>query len=367
MSLPNSRTKPIEPSPLARERLGADAEHRFLLRSLSGLRRLAGELGDPQIDRRIPDLLLDALKEAFAPRQAAIFLRRPPRLGEPERCHQMLAATVSSPSVDLRPGAIFDFGVEPRPRDDAGSRVIAFEPPERLGFDLLVPMKKGDECLGAIGVRTRRKPSERCLEVVELIAELAAFALGRASEIDQIRSVADLDGLTGILNKGAVTARLEELLDETGKIGRTLSILLFDVDHFKIYNDNHGHVAGDELLQLMAQVVQESTRRDDTFGRFGGDEFLLIFPGRQLSDAVTAGQNVLAAIRAFDFAAGESQPLGRITVSAGVSASAPGCCTATELMVAADEALYRAKSAGRDRILSTRMPRPTVRRLRSPA
>jgi diguanylate cyclase (GGDEF)-like protein len=170
--------------------------------------------------------------------------------------------------------------------------------------------------------------------------------------------MADLDSLTGILNKGVVTARLDELLAAARTREEPLAILLFDVDHFKTYNDVNGHLAGDELLRRLAGVIGERIRQEDTFGRFGGDEFLLIFPGGSVSDAIGAGRSMMLVLEDCGFPFGENQPLGRITVSGGISACEPGACDGTELLLAADNALYRAKTAGRNRIV----PTPILRR-----
>jgi diguanylate cyclase (GGDEF)-like protein len=217
-------------------------------------------------------------------------------------------------------------------------------------------MMNGEECLGVIGLASSEGLPTHGEVVLETIVEFGALALHQASEIDQIRSVADVDWLTGILNKGAVVSRLEALLAQAMKRREALALFLFDIDHFKHYNDTHGHLAGDDLLRLLARSVKEHTRRDDVFGRFGGDEFLLVFPGRDLDTAIRGGTNVLQVVRDLAFPFGESQPLGRITVSGGVACFSGGVCSSTDILFRADEALYQAKRSGRDQVVAAAAP-----------
>jgi diguanylate cyclase (GGDEF)-like protein len=178
---------------------------------------------------------------------------------------------------------------------------------------------------------------------------------------------ASLDGLTGILNKAHITRRLSELLQAAREEGASLSVLLFDIDHFKHYNDRNGHPAGDRLLRGLAGLVRGNVRHDSAFGRFGGEEFLLVLPGAAKAQALAAAYNVrrLIADHPFDFAA--AQPLGCLSVSGGVATSPEDGWESATLLQAADEALYQAKRTGRNRILpavphylSSESPLPAV-------
>ena len=306
-----------------------------------------------------------------------ILVRRPPTLSEPERGRQLILAEVWPHDSELQAGTPFDFieeelfGGNGRPLACAEPDGLRGRSPSRgrrlahLGCEILVPMMNGDECLGVIGMTRAEGLSAHGKVALQTIVEIGAMALHQALEIDQIRSVADFDWLTGILNKGAIESRLDALLARATKRQEALALFLFDIDHFKHYNDAHGHLAGDELLRLLARSVKEHTRRDDFFGRFGGDEFLLIFPGRNLETAISGATNVLHVVRELGFPFGESQPLGRITVSGGVACFSAGLCSSSEILSRADEALYQAKHAGRDQIVAAAAPMDTALKLSS--
>jgi diguanylate cyclase (GGDEF)-like protein len=132
---------------------------------------------------------------------------------------------------------------------------------------------------------------------------------------------------------------------------RPLSVFLFDVDNFKNYNDLNGHVAGDHLLQMLARLVGENTRKTDVFGRFGGEEFLLVLPNTPLPHALTVAEKVRAAIASHALPFAERQPLGCISVSGGVAQYPIDALDSARLLHAADGALYEAKRQGRNRVL----------------
>jgi diguanylate cyclase (GGDEF)-like protein len=129
-------------------------------------------------------------------------------------------------------------------------------------------------------------------------------------------------------------------------------VFLFDVDHFKRYNDQNGHVAGDRLLQSLAKLVQDNLRRNTIFGRYGGEEFLIVFPDTRREQAMAAAENIRAAIAAYPFAHAESQTMGCVSISGGVAECPLDERNAVGLVRAADEALYRAKRSGRNRVLA---------------
>ena len=128
-------------------------------------------------------------------------------------------------------------------------------------------------------------------------------------------------------------------------------VFLFDIDHFKNYNDQNGHIAGDQALRLLAQLVRDSVRADDIFGRFGGEEFLLIMPGRTPAQAMSAASNIRQRIATLRLPVRRRQPMGRVTISGGVATFPDDAQDAVELLLAADNALYRAKQAGRNKVL----------------
>jgi diguanylate cyclase (GGDEF)-like protein len=160
------------------------------------------------------------------------------------------------------------------------------------------------------------------------------------------RDAASTDELTGILNRRGFYAAAAQLLARQAKKGEPVSVLMFDLDHFKSINDRFGHAVGDEALRLFATTVSATLRASDIVARFGGEEFVAMLPGT-LSDARAAAERVRFAFQA---AAGvvAQRPVAA-TVSIG-AASAALCADIAGLIAAADSALYRAKANGRNRV-----------------
>ena len=164
----------------------------------------------------------------------------------------------------------------------------------------------------------------------------------------QLKALAAEDSLTGVLNR----RRFLELADiewaRAHRHGRPQSLLLIDVDDFKSVNDRHGHLAGDETLRQMAETSRSCLRRTDLFGRYGGDEFIVLLPETEEPGAVLMAERIRRALEAREIKTRSGTI--RITVSVGVG-SRNGRVEALDSMVAqADAALYCAKSNGRNRV-----------------
>jgi diguanylate cyclase (GGDEF)-like protein len=149
------------------------------------------------------------------------------------------------------------------------------------------------------------------------------------------------DPLTGLRNRRAFLSRLDDEVDRSKRLGSTFSVAMIDVDHFKSFNDAHGHAAGDVALRQMAEIIDHECRSTDLVARYGGEEFVVILTGADLDAAVALGERIRRSVEVADWA---RQPL---TVSVGV-ASTTGSDDADELVQLADAAMYRAKAAGRN-------------------
>jgi diguanylate cyclase (GGDEF)-like protein len=125
---------------------------------------------------------------------------------------------------------------------------------------------------------------------------------------------------------------------------------MLDLDHFKQYNDRYGHLGGDQALRETAEVLRRNARDVDILARYGGEEFAIILPETDLERAVIHAERTLTAIASHAFRGKDSNPQGDLTVSIGVAALAPGIRKIEELVHDADQALYRAKSQGRNRL-----------------
>lgn len=159
------------------------------------------------------------------------------------------------------------------------------------------------------------------------------------------------DPLTGCYNRRHLAAVLEHSVRSAAATGEPLSVVMVDVDLFKAVNDNHGHAAGDALLQSLAQCLLASVRTTDTVARYGGEEFVVVLPGAGPEDALRRAEHIRRQCARAQVPVPGGDPLA-VTVSAGVGTSGPGEQTAEQLLEAADQALYRAKRAGRDRAVS---------------
>ncbi len=160
------------------------------------------------------------------------------------------------------------------------------------------------------------------------------------------------DGLTGVTNRRGFDMALDEEWGRASRIGEPVALLMIDVDHFKLYNDLYGHQAGDQCLRAIAQAIAGHARRTgDTAARYGGEEFVLLAPLCYGPNALSVAQGVCAAVTALNFPH-EHSSCGRVSVSIGVAVLVPGVDTSADmLLLKADQALYRAKQEGRNRVL----------------
>jgi diguanylate cyclase (GGDEF)-like protein len=125
---------------------------------------------------------------------------------------------------------------------------------------------------------------------------------------------------------------------------------MFDIDHFKTYNDTNGHVAGDEALKITGRIVDETIRQDDVAARYGGEEFVIMLPNTDKQGAFIAAEKIRKAIESFQYPHEESQPGGRLTISGGVATFPYDARSTQDLIRCADQGLYKGKREGRNRI-----------------
>ncbi|MBD9600410.1 diguanylate cyclase [Pseudomonas sp. PDM10] len=187
----------------------------------------------------------------------------------------------------------------------------------------------------------------RLHSLAERVAHMEQEALGYREHLEEQRQKALIDPLTGLPNRAAWSERLDHEISQWQQHGNTLLLAMLDLDHFKRINDNYGHLAGDKVLKIIANVLRKRLRGTDFIARFGGEEFVLLMP-----DTVpTAGAKLLEKLRAsieacpFHF---KGEPV-TITISMGLTAFKPG--EHSDLVLKrADQALYRAKHAGRNQV-----------------
>jgi len=171
-------------------------------------------------------------------------------------------------------------------------------------------------------------------------------------QVTQTHDRAITDPLTHLYNYGFFRERLGLELGRARKTGDSLALIMFDIDHFKHFNDVHGHQDGNTVLVTVADILRTSGRRGDIVARYGGEEFVVLLYGATRDEAARFADSARVSIASHPFAGGETQPLGRVTVSGGVAAFPADASGDEALIKAADARLYRAKELGRDRIVS---------------
>jgi len=160
---------------------------------------------------------------------------------------------------------------------------------------------------------------------------------------------ATIDPLTGLFNRRWLANMLRRLTQRAAVTNQRLSLAMIDIDHFKHYNDEYGHLAGDRALHAVARCLADNLRPEDTITRYGGEELLALLPGSDLTGALQIGERLRAAVQDLRIRLADGTPLPSPTISVGVAELQSGQGP-DELVAAADAALYRAKRAGRNRV-----------------
>ncbi len=191
------------------------------------------------------------------------------------------------------------------------------------------------------------------LRLLEAIAGHAAAALHNAHRFEQMLNRAQRDALTGLLNHGRFWSGLEEEVKRSQRYERPVSVIMIDIDHFKRYNDRHGHIEGDAALIAVAKSIAASARTHDVVARYGGEEFAVILPETGAAGAEIFAEKIRNTIESADF--GE-KCASELTISAGVSTFPEDGRESAELFRRADDRLYLAKAAGRNRVACTDDP-----------
>ena len=370
------RTAPGRPAPAARAERGDPAASvlRDLQRTVARLESDNAALSDfmqllPEFTRRmnsrierreIPMQMVRIVEQLFAPSQILIFLLE-------ERINKMaLVKEVGLPG-DAARQVQFDFG-EGRLGWVAQNGIAMdlddfirekrltganFDVPGHFQFsvELCAPMIHEGKVRGVISAGGIKRHYKHEKSILSLIADLGSIALYNHDLFNKTQEMANCDGLTKLFNKRYFMERLSNVLLEASKGHRPFSLFIFDLDHFKHYNDTQGHQAGDEVLKATGEILRDTVRPDDLACRFGGEEFIVLLAHAPKRGALLAAERIREKIAAHPFAARESQPLKVVSLSGGVATFPDDGLTSADLIAAADAALYRAKKEGRNRVL----------------
>ncbi|MNK70503.1 Response regulator PleD [compost metagenome] len=222
---------------------------------------------------------------------------------------------------------------------------------------LALPITSEGTTLGVIAIAKRTlgafpPETERMLTV---IASQAAVAIRNAQLYQASQQLAITDGLTGVYNRRYFQRQLEAEFRRAPRFGYSVALMLIDIDHFKRFNDTHGHLLGDQVLRSVGQILRESTRETDVVARYGGEEFAVILPETTCEQALEVAKRVRKNLARHPFW-GRGQTPVKVTASIGIAARLASEIKPEELIDLADAALYEAKHGGRDRVCAADAP-----------
>ncbi len=226
----------------------------------------------------------------------------------------------------------------------------------KQGAFLCVPLQlaKGR----VIGVLNAHKPEPQAFTQADLqqfkaVANQVALALENARLYQRTKELVSRDVLTGLFNRRYFFEHLETEIQRSRRYSRTFTILMLDLDHFKHYNDTHGHLRGDEVLRGTGTLLLGNTRRADVVARFGGEEFVVLLPEIAKQAGALVAEKIRSAFAQFPFYGRERQPGGRLTVTIGLATYLVDSDNGVELVDAADRALYVGKQQGGNCVVVT--------------
>ena len=235
------------------------------------------------------------------------------------------------------------------PASQAGTPLPYLEQSEQVVRSIVMaPLRIGRQCLGVLSAQSYRDGAyeEASSRLLTAIGEQMALAIQNAQLYGEAQARADRDPLTNLYHHRYLKTRLEEEIERARRASRPLALLMLDLDHFKEVNDTYGHLAGDEALKLMTSVLAAACRTSDVVGRYGGDEFMVIFPEADLEQGVRVADRIELGLsgRKLRLESGEELEL---RASMGLATFPEDASNATDLVAKADAGLYEAKRQGR--------------------
>lgn len=219
--------------------------------------------------------------------------------------------------------------------------------------NLVVPIIQNQELWGLLIAHDCSNPRHWQELEINLLSQLATqvgIAIKQSQLYQQLQHLATIDGLTQIPNRRRFEEYFQQTWDQMVQIQAPLSVILCDIDFFKLYNDNYGHLAGDDCLRQVADAINKAGYRpDDLVARYGGEEFVVLLPNTSTLGAMQVGERIRAEVKALKIVHEKSLVSQYVTLSLGIATIMPTAnCVPATLIAAADEALYQAKAQGRD-------------------
>lgn len=250
----------------------------------------------------------------------------------------------------LRRGRTYQFGV-----DEIAFACAHVGSDDRRCY-FCMPLLAHGETVGLLHLRMRRGGDRDAFlasrHVAQLCAEQISMAIANVRMRDELHDQSIRDALTGLFNRRHLAETLRRHLDRNARSGTGLALLSIDVDHFKRFNDNYGHDAGDMVLRAVGGVLDRATDGDELAARPGGEEFMVVLPATDVADALHRAESIRESIQKISIRYGE-KTLPSVTASIGVALAPADGTAPQDLIRAADRALYAAKSGGRNRAVLT--------------
>jgi diguanylate cyclase (GGDEF)-like protein len=278
--------------------------------------------------------------------KAASGLATDPELVGPIRVGEGVSGEVMNTGKPLIVTDLRSSGRQPAPRERSYKTDSFISYPITIGGRKVGVLNVTDKASG-------RPFDEVDLTLLDMIGPQMAVALERAEwqeRATEFQLMSITDSLTSLPNRRYLEERLAEELNRSKRYDYAMSFLMIDIDDFKAYNDTNGHQAGDLALQITAHCLKAALRAADVASRYGGEEFCILLPQTGLAEAGAIADRIRHRVNTTHYPHGKSQPLGRVTVSVGVSTFSPIVNTSETIIAAADRALYQAKSLGKDRV-----------------
>lgn len=316
---------------------------------LEALAHLGADLEGAADSFDVADVLLDRLIDTFDVERILL-------LGAPEVDLVLLARRGSEQAI----GSVCPAGVDSvllsawesretllvSELDEEADAWLAHALPDAKNL-IITPLSAEGRSVGVLiiehGNRSGSRVERRVVAMVERFASHVALALRNAWLLEQVQTMATTDGLTGIANRRNFDTSLERELARAARNGDEVTLVMLDLDHFKLLNDTHGHQLGDEVLRQVADALAADCRDFDTAARYGGEEFAVVLPGCTSDEAAAAAERLRSIVR-------HVPSVVPITASVGVATFPVHAPDAGSLVKAADEALYESKRNGRNRV-----------------
>lgn len=219
---------------------------------------------------------------------------------------------------------------------------------------IICPLYQKRNVIGMLGVFSKheKKFTLRDLNLLRMISVPISLMVENTELFDKIKTLSITDSLTQLYNRRHFEKLFLEILTKSQVNYKPVSVAICDIDFFKFYNDNNGHPAGDYVLKTVAEILKKGVKGSDIICRYGGEEFILVFPDTSKENAIKICDKLRIAVKEFKFPNEENQPNGDLTISFGIASFPEDGLTPSELIKKADIALYEAKKTGKDKVVT---------------